>query len=642
MDLCKDCRILWAQVLLEARTGSTDTRVGASVDGAWLNARGCPLCNYIHLGVAEALSQQRHLSEADCYVRFYLHVDDASRLAAIELVVINDDETWVMDPIKMTVWASQGTPAAGSGIISTAPPLISDSTQEAMGLYSTWLEGCRLKHKACMKTISGKIVDEEMGPELPTRVLDVGDQATKSIVLLESKGQCANYCALSYCWGPQNAQTFLTTKETLQDRLRGIDFDLLPRTFQDAVQIARSLGIRYLWIDGLCIIQGDKEDWEYEAGRMGAVYEQASLVIAASGSASAQEGCFVVEPRETTPLDLPYFTETGLIQGCVHTSFDYSRTNRSPFDGPLQKRGWALQEAHFARRSIHLMPGGPTWICKESQLDEKFLETELKLNKGWDHVLENYSRRKLTYKSDRLIALQGYAAELLKITKGDIYNRGAFLSGLPGQLLWVVDQSVPESEDIQEIPSWAWASSGAPKTFATNHSQLLPIVGGRQIRIQASGALLIEGRITECHLGDDYDDETSDYTDGSSGLNSSSGGVQGMRDFISTWTSQPMFGLANTNDPQSKSFRGLAVFDREHHASIYFLPLMGTMLWGHLIFNLDARVPLAPTTNYEDYIGLLLVKSCSQNATYRRVGVGFVRITPQYFHELLSEEIRIT
>lgn len=109
MDLCKDCRILWAQVLLEARTGSTDTRVGASVDGAWLNARGCPLCNYIHLGVAEALSQQRHLSEADCYVRFYLHVDDASRLAAIELVVINDDETWVMDPIKMTVWASQGT-----------------------------------------------------------------------------------------------------------------------------------------------------------------------------------------------------------------------------------------------------------------------------------------------------------------------------------------------------------------------------------------------------------------------------------------------------------------------------------------------------------------------------------------------------
>lgn len=55
-----------------------------------------------------------------------------------------------------------------------------------------------------------------------------------------------------------------------------------------------------------------------------------------------------------------------------------------------------------------------------------------------------------------------------------------------------------------------------------------------------------------------------------------------------------------------------------------------------------SRLLTNPPLVQEDYIGLLLVKSCSQNATYRRVGVGFVRMTPQYFHELLSEEIRIT
>ncbi|KAK8130650.1 hypothetical protein PG999_003030 [Apiospora kogelbergensis] len=454
-----------------------------------------------------------------------------------------------------------------------------------MGLYNRWLQECRSKHKDCVKTISGNPVDDVMGPELPTRVLDLGASNDTGIVLLESKGERGNYCALSYCWGPQTTQTFLTTRETLQDRLRGIEFELLPKTFQDAIDVTRSLGIRYLWIDGLCIIQGDTQDWKYEAGRMGAVYEQAFLVLAASGSSSAQEGCFVVKPRDLTSLDLPYYTETGQIQGCVHTSINNSPMSLSPMDGPLQKRGWALQEAHFARRSIHFMPGGPTWICKEMHLDEKGLESksDLKLQKGWDHVLEDYSRRQLTYKHDRLIALQGYATELLKIRIKDMYNRGAFLSGLPGQLLWVVNRSVPKSEDIDEIPSWAWASNGAQKTFATNHTRLLPIVGGRKTRIEASGAFAVEGRIALCHTEVIRDDEDSACDENSSGSGTPSTGFQGMRDFISDWTCQPMFRLIDGFGPETKRFRGMAVFDREEYGTVSFLPLMGTMLWGHLM-----------------------------------------------------------
>jgi hypothetical protein len=51
-----------------------------------------------------------------------------------------------------------------------------------------------------------------------------------------------------------------TTKSTLDDHLRGIDVRSLPQTFQDAIVFTRKLGMRFLWIDSLCIVQDDIED----------------------------------------------------------------------------------------------------------------------------------------------------------------------------------------------------------------------------------------------------------------------------------------------------------------------------------------------------------------------------------------------
>ncbi|PMD19341.1 heterokaryon incompatibility, partial [Hyaloscypha hepaticicola] len=66
----------------------------------------------------------------------------------------------------------------------------------------------------------------------------------------------------------------------------------LPKTFQDAVLITRDLGVRYLWIDSLCIIQDSDEDWEQEAARMSEVYANGYVMLAAHGSENCHGGCF--------------------------------------------------------------------------------------------------------------------------------------------------------------------------------------------------------------------------------------------------------------------------------------------------------------------------------------------------------------
>ncbi|KAK0727277.1 heterokaryon incompatibility, partial [Lasiosphaeria miniovina] len=88
------------------------------------------------------------------------------------------------------------------------------------------------------------------------------------------------YAALSHCWGSPGQQPFTTTADNLASRQSGIDFQHLPPTFRDAVIVASELGVQNLWIDSLCIIQDDADDWARESIRMAAVYGKAHVTIA--------------------------------------------------------------------------------------------------------------------------------------------------------------------------------------------------------------------------------------------------------------------------------------------------------------------------------------------------------------------------
>ena len=107
------------------------------------------------------------------------------------------------------------------------------------------------------------------------------------------------YAALSYCWG-DIAPKFKLTTECIDEACSGIFIKRLPRTLQDAILIARTMEIPYIWIDSLCIIQDDEEDKKRELPKMVDIYSGAAVVISAAVSKTCEDG--FLQPRDMSSL----------------------------------------------------------------------------------------------------------------------------------------------------------------------------------------------------------------------------------------------------------------------------------------------------------------------------------------------------
>lgn len=104
-------------------------------------------------------------------------------------------------------------------------------------------------------------------------------------------GQRVAYAALSYCWGDSpGLELNKTTMENVTSRLDPFPLDKLPLTLQEAVRMTRSLRIKYLWIDALCIVQDCQEEWKSEAQKMMKYYAAAYVTIVPLMSDSADTG----------------------------------------------------------------------------------------------------------------------------------------------------------------------------------------------------------------------------------------------------------------------------------------------------------------------------------------------------------------
>jgi hypothetical protein len=112
-------------------------------------------------------------------------------------------------------------------------------------------------------------LDDLSGVPLPKRVIDIGGDGSKPICLVSSENLKARYATLSHCWGPKETHPLRTQIKNLSQFLVAIPSEALPKTFQDAIIITREVGLRYLWIDSLCIVQDDIADWTQQAAVMG-------------------------------------------------------------------------------------------------------------------------------------------------------------------------------------------------------------------------------------------------------------------------------------------------------------------------------------------------------------------------------------
>ncbi|KAH9209115.1 heterokaryon incompatibility protein-domain-containing protein, partial [Leptodontidium sp. 2 PMI_412] len=300
-------------------------------------------------------------------------------------------------------------------------------------------------------------------PNLPTRVIDVGNGFDDPIRLIASQGTHGLYCTLSYRWYDSN--TFKTTRENIEELQQGIPENKLHQTIKDAITTTRTLGLRYLWVDAICIIQNDKDDWEKEAATMSDVYENSMLTIAAIDEPRADQGMFRKRTYSPRPYnrDYPRDSATGYF-GYSHPFYVYANNCRRRPLGELDTRGWCLQEQFLSPRILSYADGELFWDCAELTASESY-PGGTEAVKFWWNIVEEFTGRHLTVEMDRFVAIEGISNVVTEYTNEQMVL-GMWKSDLPRHLLWWVNTITgkPKLTDVLKrpkeflCPSWSWAS----------------------------------------------------------------------------------------------------------------------------------------------------------------------------------------
>lgn len=328
----------------------------------------------------------------------------------------------------------------------------------------------------CLKTHS-KCQANEDSQWVPKRLLLLTREQTglEKVRLIDTQDYTGlgRYIALSYCWG--NSPTLLATEDTLSTLRDGISIAELPAVMRDCATVASRMGVQSLWIDSLCIVQDDREDWAVQSQQMGQIYENALFMVAACCS-----------PDSSTPF-LGHHAPSDRLHS-VSFSLNYASENLAHVrarnldkftwyigDNPLEKRGWAWQERMLSRRKINFISNEAIWACAEAKFyedgkvednDQNPWSTENLSLHDWYWAMKDYSTRELTYARDRLPAVSGVAARF-HATRNCDYYAGLWANDFPYCLGWfrhghndVESSAGADWIDAMHngVPSWSWAS----------------------------------------------------------------------------------------------------------------------------------------------------------------------------------------
>ena len=371
------------------------------------------------------------------------------------------------------------------------------SSDRCFNLAENWLQNCQDNHVMCRAA---------QATSLPTRVIYLG-KSDEELRLCITHGTSAKYATLSHCWGQITLPTL--SMNNIQRLQLAIDYSVLPKSFQDAITVTRRLGVQYLWIDSLCIIQDSAQDWEQESAKMADIYINAWFTIAATGAHDARGGLFIPSEYRGQAVEIPcpgsagepnfiYARESRDQQNvAVDVAHRPHRATRNPLDG----RAWALQERCLSTRTFFYTETELAWECltgtqcecrshfqrthtSSSTLKKNFIafrnlpyvnfshargHTDA-LKEEWKALVEDFTRRNLTKVTDRLPAFSGLAAQYEKATSMT-YAFGLWKENFAHGLTWRVDRDdddifVNESQTSRSskiyqnyyAPTWSWAS----------------------------------------------------------------------------------------------------------------------------------------------------------------------------------------
>jgi len=384
----------------------------------------------------------------------------------------------------------------------------------------------------------------------PKRLLQIYmDASTYSVQLVKNDGvDSKRYTALSHCWGGSTGHE--TTHENLYTRMKyGLNICDLPRSFQDAITITHNLDIHYIWIDSICINQEDMKEWESECLKMGSVYGNASLVIAASLAANSHYGIYGQRQLHQIRLEWLQQKIDGQVREVIdHTVWYKDEPSWQVYNDsglPLFMRAWAFQERLLARRIVHFTPREIVWECRSASYCECGTMNRLSLEEHqhwksksfkaryaqvtewgsdvdrhelWGAIIDQFQSKGITKSSDRLPALMTIARQVDKSGIMGRYLAGMWEPSLPETLMWWCDVESATSRHKQSvthrrvhsshIPSWSWLSIEGPlHTWGRNFDSLVGIL---QIDYQLAGGdpygpcqkatILVRGYVVPVHL----------------------------------------------------------------------------------------------------------------------------------------------
>jgi hypothetical protein len=183
---------------------------------------------------------------------------------------------------------SEESPYSSDGLFPTYQKYLSKRLTEKVNFDTIreWLKECNDTHGPECRPARVSCAIPDLYPGLnELRLIDVVNQK-----VIETSTIC-DYITLSYIWG--NADQVLLTKESKSWLMQPgalAETTPLPATIRDAMVVVLELGLQYLWIDSLCLLQDDTNDLNTGLNVMDLIYEQSVFTIIAADGQNAKSG----------------------------------------------------------------------------------------------------------------------------------------------------------------------------------------------------------------------------------------------------------------------------------------------------------------------------------------------------------------
>lgn len=364
----------------------------------------------------------------------------------------------------------------------------------------------------CSKNHANCVDDAQPGPLLPTRVLEICD-TPDTVRLVVTEGMRGRYAAMSYAWGKTQPEQLTTTRQNLIKHLHGFPISDLPRSLKDGVLTARNLGLHYVWVDSLCIIQDSEDDKEREMANMQHIYQNAYLTIVAACASSSAESFLSIRDAHSSVITIPAFcfdSRNAASPGRIREdgSVQLWHKDSAHCREPLYERAWTLQETFLAPRLLIYSRDCCFWKCLGGhQCDDPAMDwnaycakaglnstrmmsqgklkrpslssqapgitsiinsTSMQANRlpehfrAWKRIVRDYSTRALSDPMDKLPSLSGIVSYMQREMNDD-FLAGLWRSHLLREVTWMSKDAIRPQE--WRAPSWSWMSLDGPLTW---------------------------------------------------------------------------------------------------------------------------------------------------------------------------------